>query len=173
MLREADRGFTLIEVLFVAGVISILAALATPGLQRARAAADESSAIASLRVINSAQQTFWGTCGSGYYSPSLQNLGVPVGGATGFLSADISGPAPVVKSGYELDLASANPIGGTSCNGGSLVVTYHTTADPQPGHGTRYFGGNTGGAIYQSPETLFGVMPDSSAPPAPAVPISQ
>jgi prepilin-type N-terminal cleavage/methylation domain-containing protein len=173
MDRKSEPGFTLIELLFVVGVISVLAALATPGLLRARAAANESSAIASLRVINSAQQTFWGTCGNSYYSPSLQNLGLPVAGSPGFLSADVSGPAPVVKSGYELDLDSANPVPGTSCNGGSLVATYHATADPLPGRGARYFGGNTGGAIYQSSATLFGGMPDSGPPPAPAVPISQ
>lgn len=173
MKPKASRGFTLIELLFVTGIISILAAIATPALSKARRAADESSAIASLRVINSAQQTFWGTCGSGYYSPSLQNLGVPVGGTQPFLGADLSGPVPVVKSGYEFDLDSVNPIGGTSCNGGSLVVTYHVTADALPGQGDRFFGGNTGGAIYQSAATLFGAMPDSGTPPAPAVPISQ
>ena len=168
-----DNGFTLIELLFVAGVISILAAIATPGLNRAKMAADEASAIASLRVVHSSEQMFWASCGSGNYSPSLQNLGQTNAGAPGFLSADISGPAPVVKSGYEFDLDSRNPTVGLSCNGGALVASYHATADPQPGRGRRYFGSNTSGGIFQSTETLFGIMPDVGAPPAPAVPISQ
>ena len=69
-------GFTLIELLFVVAVIGILSAIAAPGLSRARMAANESSAIASLRVINSGQQVFWASCGGGYYAPSLQNLGL-------------------------------------------------------------------------------------------------
>jgi prepilin-type N-terminal cleavage/methylation domain-containing protein len=173
MKRQIESGFTLIELMFVVGIISVLAALATPALTKAKMAADEASAIASLRVLHSAQQTFWGTCGSGYYSPSLQNLGLPVGGAAGFLGSDLSGPAPVVKSGYEFDMDSTNPITQTSCNGGSLVVTYHATADPLPGRGRRYFGSNSGGAIYQSNETLFAAMPDAGPAPAPAIPLGQ
>ena len=99
--------------------------------------------------------------------------GQPVAGAPGFLSADISGSAPVVKSGYEFDLDTKNPTVGTSCNGGALVASYHATADPLPGRGTRYFGSNTSGGIFQSSGTLYGTMPDTGAAPAPAVPISQ
>ncbi len=173
MTHRNTQGFTLVELLFVTGIISILAAIATPALTRARMAANESSAIGSLRNLHSAQQVFWGTCGSGYYSPSLQNLGLPVAGGPGFLSPDLSMPAPVVKSGYEFDMDSINPVGGTSCNGGSVVTTYHATADPLPGRGTRYFGSNGTGAIFQSMLTLFGSMSDSGPAPAPAVPISQ
>ena len=86
---------------------------------------------------------------------------------------DISGPAPTVKSGYELDLDSENPATGTSCNGGSLVITYHVTADPLPGKGKRYFGTNAAGAIFQSVATLYGDMPDTGMPAAPAMPIQQ
>lgn len=173
MDRKRQNGFTLIELLFVAGVISILAAIATPGLNRAKMAADEASAIASLRVIHSGQQMFWASCGNGNYSPSLQNLGQRVGGSPGFVSVDISTPAPVVKSGYEFDVDSRNPTVGISCNGGALAASYHATADPLPGRGRRYFGSNTGGGIFQSLETLFGTMPDVGAAPAPAVSISQ
>lgn len=173
MTRRNMQGFTLIEVLFVTGVISILAAIAAPALRKARMAANESSAIGSIRNLHSAQQVFWGTCGSGYYSPSMQNLGLPVAGGPGFLGPDLSAPVPVVKTGYEIDMDSTHPMAGTSCNGGSLVVAYHVTADPLPGQGTRYFGANSGGAIYQSSQTLFASMPDSGPAPAPAIPIQQ
>lgn len=173
MDRHTENGFTLIELLFVVAVISILAAIATPGLTKAKMSANEASAIASLRVVHSGQQMFWASCGNGNYSPSLQNLGQGVGAAPGFLSPDISGAAPVVKSGYEIDIDSRNPTTGSSCNGGALVSSYHATADPLPGRGSRYFGSNTGGGIFQSLGTLFAVMPDVGAAPAPAVPISQ
>jgi prepilin-type N-terminal cleavage/methylation domain-containing protein len=168
MSTTGRHGFTLIELMFVVGVIGILSAVAAPALSRTKMAANESSAIATLRTINSGQQTFWATCGSGNYSPSLQNLGLPVAGAAGFVGPELSGPAPVIKSGYEVEMDTDNPVAGTSCNGGPLGTTYHATVDPQPGKGHRFFGTNSGGAIFQSFATLFADMPDAGAPPAPA-----
>lgn len=175
MKLSSNRGFSLIELLFVTGVIGILSAIAAPALTKTRLAANESSAIASLRTIHSGQQAFWASCGSGFYSPSLQNLGLPFGGLPGYISPDLSGPAPVVKSGYEFEMDSDNPdaTGRLSCNGDTLAITYHATADPLPGRGRRYFGTNGGGGIFQSVATLFTDMPDSGAPPAPAVTIQQ
>lgn len=173
MKRHTSQGFTLTELLFLTGMISVIAAIALPALSKARVASNESSSIASLRVIHTAQQAFSSACGTGYYAPSLQNLGIPAAGAPGFLAADLSRPAPVAKGGYDFDMDSTTPVTGRSCNGGGLVVTFHATADPLPGQGTRFFGMNTKGAIFQSVGTLFAVMPDSGAAPAPAVPISQ
>jgi type IV pilus assembly protein PilA len=175
MKLSSNRGFTLIELLFVAAVIGILSAIAAPALTKTRLAANESSAIASLRTIHSGQQAFWASCGSGFFAPSLQNLGLAVGGLPGFVSPDLAGPAPVVKSGYEFEMDSDNPdaTGRVSCNGDTLAVTYHATADPLPGRGRRYLGTNGAGTIYQSAATLFTDMPDSGSPAAPAAPIGQ
>jgi prepilin-type N-terminal cleavage/methylation domain-containing protein len=176
MKVRSRRGFTLIELLFVVGLIGVLTAIAAPALTRTRMAANESSAIASLRVVHSGQQAFWASCGNGNYALSLQDLGIaPPGSLSGFVSTDISGPAPVVKSGYEFDLASDNlaPTAGNGCHGRPLGATYHVTADPLPSRGRRYFGSNGGGAVFQSTATLFTDMPDSGSPPAPAIPIQQ
>jgi type IV pilus assembly protein PilA len=175
MQVSSNRGFTLIELLFVVAVIGILSAIATPALSKTRQAANEASAIASLRAIHSGQQAFWAGCGSGFYAPSLQNLGLPIGGQPGFVSPDLAAPAPVVKSGYEFEMDSDNPdtSGRVSCNGGSVVITFHATADPLPNRGRRYLGTNGAGTIYQSIATLFTDMPDNGAPPAPATPIGQ
>jgi type IV pilus assembly protein PilA len=175
MTMTDKRGFTLIELLFVTAVIGILSAIAAPALTKTRLAANEASAIASLRTIHGGQQAFWASCGSGFYAPSLQNLGLVTAGAPGYVSPDLSGPAPVVKSGYEFEMDSDNPdaTGRLSCNGDTLAITYHATADPLPGRGRRYLGTNGGGTIFQSVATLFTDMPDSGSPPAPAVPIGQ
>lgn len=172
-MTVSRRGFTLIELLFVVAIIAILAAIAVPSLTRARTAANESSAIASLRNIASGQQAFWASCGGGMYSPSLQDLGRPIAGAPGYISPDLSGPMPVHKSGYEFDLDTTTPWPRVSCNGGTVASSFHATGDALPGRGRRYFGTNSNGTIYQSTATLFGIMPDSGAPPAPAIVLPQ
>ena len=53
-----QKGFSLIELLIVVAIILIIAAIAIPNLLRARIAANESSAVASIRTLNTAQISY-------------------------------------------------------------------------------------------------------------------
>jgi len=61
-----DRAFSLIELLIVVAIILIIAAIAIPDLLKSKQSANQASAVASLRTINSAEVTYASTYDTGY-----------------------------------------------------------------------------------------------------------
>ena len=134
-LSQGSAVATVLIILFIVfggvAMIGIVAAIAVPGLFRARMAANESSALASLRTINSAEASYAAAAGNGGYAIALATLAQACPGSSqGFISPDLSGD-PSFKSGYAIGLASAGAAAGPNdCHGARTEVNYYATAAP-------------------------------------------
>ena len=148
---KKQKGFSLIELLIVVAIILIIAAIAIPNLLRSKMAANESSAVGSIRTINTAQVTYATAYPNNGYATTLGQLG---GAAVACAGAAFAAPAnacliddvlatattvPLAKSGYVFNLA-INPTAGTTYLVQAAPATPGTT-------GQRFFFSDQTGVI--------------------------
>ena len=155
MSRNKQKGFSLIELLIVVAIILIIAAIAIPNLLRSKMAANEASAVASLRTLNTSIVAYSTT-----YNTDPSNL-ASLGPATTASSTaadlvdNLLGADPAVKSGYSIAYTA---VAGTPITQYSMIAVPVSTST-----GQRKFYTDQSGVIRQTT--------DNSTPTASSTPI--
>jgi type IV pilus assembly protein PilA len=142
-----QKGFSLIELLIVVAIILIIAAIAIPNLLRARIAANESSAVASIRTINTAEisynsayptvgfSTLANLAGTSCAPPTsssacLIDTTLAAGTKSGYsFAAAVSGSNPAGSYAAWANPVTANQTGNRSfCSTADAVVRFSTSS---------------------------------------------
>ena len=156
-----DKGFSLIELLIVVAIILIIAAIAIPNLIRARIAANESSAVATVRTVNTAEiayNTAYPTVG---FSANLVSLGgtscAPPDSTSACLVDTVVGQDPATKNGYTFTYTAGSS---------TPIASYTVVASPVTPNssGVNYFCSFEDGVVRKNGATAISTCDNTIAP---------
>src|SRR5206468_264973 len=164
-----QKGFSLIELLIVVAIILIIAAIAIPNLLRARIAANESSAVSSIRTINTAEVTYQSAYPTVGYAPTLIALGPGAGVQTCPAGGPLQAAACLVDSALANNVANGGKSGftvdaaGLAGGAGALLITYGVGAAPAAFNqtGVRRFCSAEDGVLRADANTAGSTTPDT------------
>jgi type IV pilus assembly protein PilA len=152
-MKKSSKGFSLIELLIVVAIILIIAAIAIPNLLRSRIAANQASAVGSLRTLNTSEITYSSTFNVGftatlsYLAPTAAGAN-PTSTAAGLIDSVLSSGS---KSGYSFTYTPGTP------DSTGRINTYTFTAVPiTSSTGTNYYFTDQSGVIRQNSTSTAG-----------------
>jgi prepilin-type N-terminal cleavage/methylation domain-containing protein len=157
-MERDSKGFSLIELLIVVAIILIIAAIAIPNLLRSRIAANQASAVGSLRTLNTAEVTYSSTYNVGfsgtlaYLAPDASGGTTPTSTAAGLIDSVLASGS---KSGYNFTYAAG------AADSSNRINTYTIIAVPiTSSTGTNYYFTDQSGVIRQN-STVTATATDS------------
>jgi type IV pilus assembly protein PilA len=129
LAETAEAGFTLIELLIVMSIILILATLAIPAMQKTIKKANETSAIASIRDLNTQEGAYHSDFPTHGFACTLAAMGgksgtQPTAEAAGMIAEDL---ASGVKSGYQFAITNCTKV---TVGNQDQITGYELTAVP-------------------------------------------
>jgi type IV pilus assembly protein PilA len=160
-MNRKQKGFSLIELLIVVAIILIIAAIAIPNLIRSRMAANEASAVGSVRTINTAAISYNSTYGNGFPTTLVE-----IGGASSvtlatcnnalLIDSVLGGQQGSTKSGFTFNIVSGATVVTTiptGCTAGGMSDGYGVKAIPVTvgTTGQRSFCSDSSGVIRYDP----------------------
>ena len=151
-MKKSSKGFSLIELLIVVAIILIIAAIAIPNLLRSRIAANQASAVGSLRTLNTAEITYSSTYNCGftatlsYLAPPPASSPNPTSTAAGLIDSVLASGS---KSGYSFTYTP-----GPTDSAGHVNVYTFTAIPISSATGTNYYFTDQSGVIRQNSTTV-------------------